>query len=171
MNKYPELKRARDDMKNQNVLYRPTAFWDEASSIITDEICKFGIENFRSLPSALGYFVPTYGYPGNNFSRKELDELHEWFKVKFPDGKKQKMALEQFTSGEMSALADYRVLLASDNPVKLLYLHTFSESKFGKPYEQFEFGGSLFSRSSLNYLLGLSMLKKYLDDDVPKTYL
>ncbi len=44
----------------------------------------------------------------------------------------------------------------------------FSESNVGKPKERFEFDGKAFSRSSLNYLLGLSFLKKLDPKFMPK---
>jgi hypothetical protein len=50
------------------------------------------------------------------------------------------------------------------------FLQNFSESHFGNPIEQYIFNGKKFSRSSLNYLLGLTFLKKHLDD-VPETIL
>ena len=71
----------------------------------------------------------------------------------------------------MSALADYRVLLAADTPNRFPQLHTFSESAVGLPVEYFEFDGHRYSRSSLNYLLGLALLKKHLDGNVPRTVL
>ena len=47
----------------------------------------------------------------------------------------------------------------------------FSESDFGRPPEQFTFGGRRFSRSSLNYLLGLALLKKHLGAEPLRTVL
>ena len=41
----------------------------------------------------------------------------------------------------------------------------------GNPKEQFTFQQRTFSRSSLNYLLGLSLLKKHLNGFVPKVVL
>lgn len=168
---YPELILARDDMSKQNELYRPTTFWDEASSNILSEICIHGIEHFRSLPKALGFFVPTYGTPGNSFSKEQIIELLNQLPSKHPKNKKAELALEQFLSGQMSALSDYRVLLASDNSNRVPYLHTFSESEIGEPVEHFEFEGRHFSRSSMNYMLGLAFLKKHLDGEVPRTVL
>ncbi len=168
---YPELRSAREDMQRQSQFYRPTAFWDEASSRIVEELCAHGVERFRSLPSALGFFVPTYGTPGSGFSVEQSDGLLGWLGRKYPRYKKPRLALQQFLKGDMSALADYRVLLAADDPGTLPYLHTFSESTFGEPAEHFEFDGRRFSRSSLNYLIGLALLKKHLDGDIPRTVL
>ena len=167
MHDYQELTRACKDMQAQGELYRPTSFWDAASSRIVAELCTHGVERFRSLPTALGFFVPTYGIL-NCFSEEQPKRLLEWLHCEFPQGKKPQLALAQFLSGEMSALADYRVLLAADDPCKLPHLHTFSESTIGEPIEQFEFNARRFSRSSLNYLLGIASMKKHLDGDVPR---
>jgi len=168
---YEELDRAREDMRAQSELYRPSVFWDDASSRIVAELRAFGLDRFRSMPSALGLFVPTYGVPGNGFSEEQSSGLLDWFRGKFAEAKKPQLALDQFLSGQMSALADYRVLLAADDPSRVPYLHVFSEDSVGNPVEQFEFDDRHFSRSSLNYLLGLALLKKHLGGLVPRTVL
>jgi putative sugar O-methyltransferase len=168
---YAELILAREAMQTQSELYRPTAFWDEASSRIVSELESNGVERFRSLDTALGFFVPTYGVPGGGFSTQQTAGLRAWLKGKYPEDAKPQLALNHFLSGRMSALADYRVLRAADDPSRSPYLHTFSESKVGEPVEHFEFDGRRFSRSSLNYLLGLALLKKHLNGDVPRTVL
>lgn len=129
------------------------------------------VEHFRSLTSILDYFVPTYGIPGNSFIKDMVVELMDLLSNEFSQHTRPQQTLHDFLTGKTNALSDYRVLIAADGESKLPYLHTFSESNFGEPVEQFEFDGRKFTRSSLNYLLGLSMLKKYLNDDVPKTIL
>jgi putative sugar O-methyltransferase len=171
LDRYPELTRAREDMRAQSELYQPTVFWDEASSRIVDEIRAHGVESFRSLSEPLGFFVPTFGIPGNGFSSEQVEALLNGLRRDFPDARKCELALSQFLNGEMSALADYRALVAADNANAKPYLHRFSESTVGAPIEQFEFGGRHFSRSSLNYLLGLALLKRHLNGDVPRTVL
>jgi putative sugar O-methyltransferase len=171
MYKYEELDRARADMRAQCELYRPSVFWDDASTRIVTDLEVFGVERFRSMPSALGLFVPTYGVPGNGFSKEQSSGLVEWFRGKFPEAKKPQLALDQFLSGHMSALSDYRVLLAADDRSRVPYLHVFSEGTVGNPVEQFKFGDRHFSRSSLNYLLGLALLKRHLGGYVPRTVL
>jgi len=168
---YPELTQARSDMHAQNELYRPTAFWDGASSHIITELHKHGVEGFRSLPTTLAFFVPTYGIPGGGFAELQAEGLLGWLRSKFPQENKPQLALEHLLRGELSALSDYRVLLAADDSDSLPYLHNFSESTVGSPVEQFGFDGHNYSRSSLNYLLGLVLLKKHLDGDVPRTVL
>ncbi len=172
LHNYSELSLAREDMKSQSELYRPSVFWDEASTRIVNELCEHGIKHFRSLPNTLGFFVPTFGTPGNSFTQGQIVELCDHLQQAYPDANKALLALKQFLSGEGSALADYRVLLAADSPQRRPYLHTFSESKVGEPVEHFTFDGRWFSRSALNYLLGLSLLKKHLvPDEVPRAVL
>ncbi|MCB5189977.1 putative sugar O-methyltransferase [Methylobacillus arboreus] len=170
MNKYPELTLAIEDMKSQDSVYQPSAFWREASNQIVQEVCEAGIENFRSLPKPLGFFVPTYGSPANSFSVEQISRITDWFSENYPDSTKLILALDQFLNGYSAALSDYRVLLAADDAHKLPYLHTFSESKVGNPVEHWEFDGKKYSRSALNYILGLALLKRHLVD-VPKTVL
>lgn len=171
MPEYFDLNLAREDMKSQDALYKPSSFWDAASDRIVTEICAAGIQHFRALPTALGFFVPTYGSPGNGFKKDHRSRVLDFFESDLAGGVKPHLALSQFFSGYSWALADFRVLLASDDPQKLPHLHTFSESTVGLPVEQFEFDDRKFSRSSLNYLLGLALLKKHLNGDVPRTVL
>ena len=165
----PELSLAREDMLQQSELYRPSAFWAEASATIVDELCVHGVESFRRLPKPLGFFVPTYGCPGNSFSRELEQGVLDPFRQQQGAGAKPVLALEQFLKGQFAAQSDYRVLLAADRPDVLPYLHTFTESTAGAPIEQFEFDGRKFSRSALNYLLGLAFLKKHLDKECIRT--
>ena len=169
---YPELEQARTDMRTQSELYQPSVFWNEASAHIVSELEQYGVENFRSLQYALWFYAPTYGVPGNSYVQEQIDALKAVLNENHHFARKAKMALEQFLDGETSALADYRVLLAADDTSRLPYLHQFSESTAGKPAEHFEFDGRHFSRSALNYLLGLALLKKHLpENDAPKNVL
>lgn len=169
---YPELEAAREEMRQQDELYRPSLFWDEASQKAVDELREHGLEGFRSLPHALWFYAPTYGVPGNSFTAEQATALQSMMKEDRHFARKARMSLAQFLGGESSALADYRVLLAADDQTRLPHLHQFSESKTGNPVEHFEFEGRWFSRSALNYLLGLSVLKKHLNGaDAPATVL
>src|SRR6185369_5100510 len=171
MPSYPELDRAFEELAQQSDLYRPTSFWEEASLRIASEIRTRGIEPFRSLPTALSFFVPTYGFPGNSFTPALMDAVRGLIETSFVDAKKPKLALSEFIDGQANAFADYRVLCASDSRAQLPFLHRFSESTLGEPVEQYEFEGRRFSRSALNYLLGLAFLKRHLNGDVPRTVL
>ena len=158
--KYPELIDLKKANKVQDEIYQPSSFWDESSSEITKDLNLHGIENFRSIKSILSFFVPTYGAPSNSFQSEIIEEIDAFLKEK--GTKKQSLAMTEFLSGYFHALSDYRVFAASDDKVKKPFLSDFSESNFGNPVEQFEFDGKKYSRSSLNYILGLCMLKKHL---------
>lgn len=155
-------------LEAQPDLYRPTAFWQSAIDPLVEELRRGGLSRFRSLDSSLKFFVPTYGSPGNGITLQRRDHL---LNMIGEDGIKPRLQLQHFLSGKMAAVSDYRVLLAADDVSKLPYLHTFSESKVGSPIEQFVINGRSFSRSSLNYLLGLALLKRHLNDDTISTVL
>jgi putative sugar O-methyltransferase len=165
------LEAALEDMSRQDALYRPTPFWAGASAAIAEELRTEGFERFRASPIARSYFVPTHGTPGNAMSAEMIAALHaalaEPEAWAGPAGHKARLGLELFTSGRAAALADHGVVRAADDPARLPALHLFSESTAGQPLEQFELEGRRFSRSSLNYLLGLAMLKRHLRDEPP----
>lgn len=165
---YPELELAREDMKIQSPLYQPSLFWSEASAVIVEELCQHGVEHFRRLKKPMGFFAPTYGPPGNSLNSSQVEQIEGDFHDRYPKAKKQSQMLRHHLGGEAQALADYRVLLAADEVNWLPRLDRFSESDYGDPVEHFDFGGRKFSRSALNYLLGLALLKKHLGGDVPR---
>jgi len=168
--RYPELDLILEKVKLQKMIYQPTAFWKNAAMKIVKDISEEGIENFRRLKTPLTYFVPNYGIPTNSFTKETKDFIQDY--IQKNGTKKQAFAMEEFLSGYFHALADYRVFLASEDTSKKPILNTFSESSFGNPIEQFEFDGKKYSRSALNYILGLSLLKKHLKpNDEIKTVL
>jgi putative sugar O-methyltransferase len=138
---------------------------------IANAIENHGVENFRRLPLALSYFVPTYGPPTLGINAEQVQLLESTFQERYPNGRKAKLALSAYLSGRLNALADYRVLMAANKDADAFGLTTFSESNVGNPIEQFDFDGRRYSRSSLNYLLGLSLLKRYADLSKIKTVL
>ena len=162
---------ALSQLKKQKPIYQPTAFWAAACEKISKELVDEGIENFRRNTTALSYFVPNFGAPASGLSREQVEKLTQMLAASYPNETKSQQTLNHYLSGKQAALADYRVLLASDNLKQFPYLHSFSESDCGQPIEQFEFDGKKYSRSSLNYLLGLSFLKRQLGEDVPKSVL
>ena len=116
----------------------------------------------------LEFFVPTYGVPGNGFTDESLKVL---IKATKSLTKRQSMIIKLAITGYQSAFSDYRIFKALHGKSDKLQLTNFSESDIGKPKERFEFDGKSFSRSSLNYLLGLSFLKKLDPKFIPKTTL
>ena len=154
-----------NDMMTQSRLYQPSSFWRQASIKIMQEFANGGIERFRSLPTALSFFVPTYGFPGNGLNEALVTEMNALM-VSRECSLKQQATVQQFLNGHQSALADYRVLMASQPEFSMAEsvahgLKNFSESAVGEPIEQFEFDSKRYSRSALNYLLGLSFLSQY----------
>ena len=171
MNPLETLDLALTELRKQQAIYQPTAFWSAASAEIAQELHLRGVENFRNIPIALGYFVPNFGPPASGLSQEQVALLTSTLLEHSPEEKKSQQVLKHLLSGKQHALSDYRVLLASDNQAQLPFLHHFNESVCGQPLEQFEFGSKRYSRSSLNYLLGLSFLKRHLGSEVPKTVL
>jgi putative sugar O-methyltransferase len=160
---YPDLQAAFTELQKQSDLYKPTSFWDDASKKLANEFEEIGIENFRCGPLALSYFVPTYGPPTLGLKKEQVDLLTQTFSSHYPDHKKGQLALNVYLSGHLNALADYRVLLAANGSTDAFGLTDFSESTVGNPIEQFSFNSNHYSRSALNYLLGLSLLKQHTD--------
>lgn len=168
MTELSELDLMLTDLEAQSHLYRPTAFWQSAIDPLVGELRQGGLSRFRSLESSLKFFVPTYGSPGNGIQHQRRDLLLDSISE---DGVKPSLQLQHFLSGRMAAVSDYRVLLAADDVSRLPHLHKFSESEVGSPIEQFNIDGRIFSRSSLNYLLGLVLLKNHLGQDEVSTVL
>ena len=153
------------------VLYQPTSFWKIAISRIVQDLEQYGIERFREIPSALAFFVPNYGVPANGLTEEQVASVFSQLKSSYPGSTKAALFLNQAVSGKAAALSDYRVLQASEYGSHLPYLLGFSESLIGKPVEQWQWDGHRYSRSALNYLLGLSFLKKHLAGEVPRKLL
>lgn len=159
-----------EDMAAAEEAYRPTQFWQIAAKSLLDEVAMHGIDSFRSLPGPLSYFVPTYGFPGAHAEPARFDEVRAAL-ARLPLGDPRCTAhLERLLSGEAQAESDFRVLLAAD-PGDSPHLDRFDESSVGDPQEQFVFNGRRFSRSSLNYLLGLAFLKRQCDLSTVKVVL
>jgi len=157
------IKIARSNFENKNKLFKPASFWDNATKKIIEIIQKEGLENFRDDKLMSRFFVPKYGIPANSFSEEMTDELMKL--VKKEGVKKQEFAMSQFLSGYAHALSDYRVFVATNDDSIGPLLNSFSESDIGNPTEFFEFEGKRFSRSALNYILGICFLKKHLSKE------
>ncbi|WP_121628144.1 putative sugar O-methyltransferase [Poseidonibacter antarcticus] len=164
---YPLLNLMLEDMNKQNELYKPTTFWEYGSSLIIDELEKNDIKDFRNLTITRSFFVPGYSAVEYLANRAKFDVTIDEFDKNVTD-KRFTTRLQRLFTGETSAFNDYRVLQAS-NIDKKPYIDAVSESNIGNPIEQVTFKGRNFSRSFLNYLLGLSFLKKTVDTSDIKT--
>ena len=163
------IKKAFVMMSQKDRLYQSSSFWAKACKNIATNYAEQGLENFRNNKENLSYFVPTYGLPGNIFTEKSIKKVLDIFPES--TSKKNHLSLDKYFNGELQAASDYRVYRATNNQKDLIDLLDFSESSVGNPPEQYSFEGNFFSRSALNYLLGLSFLKSSLPNFVPKTVL
>jgi len=155
------LQQLLQEMDKQSILYKPTTFWKEASKVIIDELKQKELKNFRSFDSSLSMFVPTFAFPYHLKNKNIFKEVKNTL-AKATDDVKSKLKLNMLINGEMHAFADFRVLEAG-NVNTSPYTDKISESSIGNPLEQFKFNNRMFSRSLLNYLLGITFLKKYVD--------
>ncbi len=158
MTVYSELESMMIDMKEESELYRPTPFWEVWIQKIIESLEKYGVENFRALETNLLTFVPVYASFSCLMDKKNhqyIRKAADWFKV-------TPLRMENHVLGKFLAMADYRTFMASSKNIPP-FTDMVSESQIGSPLEQFEFDGRKFSKSFLNYLLGINFLKKHAD--------
>ncbi|CAB1061325.1 hypothetical protein D1BOALGB6SA_6098 [Olavius sp. associated proteobacterium Delta 1] len=168
LKRYPLLQQMIDDMGQQSSLYKPTQFWQICSARLIEDLNKSRIEKFRSLPSSLSFFVPTYSYPNYYMDPKRFEPVKNTLWPLIEQNKLFMMRFENLIAGKIHAFADYRTFLASSTDSSP-YTDLISESNVGEPIEQFLFDGRKFSRSFLNYLLGINFIKKNTPTDKIKT--
>ena len=154
-----------EKQKTQNNFYKPSKlFWENRSLRIYKSIIKKNnINKFRSLTINIQAFIPTYKV----FFEIKKSFINFLFK-KFSLNNRKKKFISTFFSGYQAALADYRTFKASIFNSDKLFLSNFSESKYGKPIEQFKFDNKNYSRASLNYLRGMSFLQTYAKNFRPR---
>ena len=158
-----------ENLLNQKEYYLPGLFWKGALEEIAENYIDKGIDNFRREDINLQFFVPTYGCPGNGFNKNEISYI---LSQNFDSlSIKQNSYLQKSLDGSLHALSDYRTFKAATLLSDLYGLSNFSESDVGNPTEKFSFHNKFFSRSSLNYLLGLTFLNAFAHDFRPKTVL
>lgn len=161
MEKYKLLSLMIEDNIKQKEFYKATSFWEVGSKVIIEDLEQNGIENFKSLKTSRSFFTPTYAFVKYLDEYNSFDFIKDEFKNIIDDFKTSKK-LENFLSGYSQAFSDYRVLKATNKDMKP-FTDKVSESSIGNPLEQFEFDERKFSRSFLNYLLGLNFLKSHVN--------
>jgi len=159
---YKRLDLLQNAQDNADKIYKPTKFWSNQCNKLAADIRQEGIENFRQIQSCLGMFVPSYGFHDMKVNMGMYDKVVGTLTDFFLNSEKYGTYLMQYMSGEYQALSDYRVYRASDQDTKP-YISNISESKIGNPENQFTFDGNNYSRSMLNYALGINFLKKHVD--------
>ena len=155
------LSALREDLEQAEALYRPTQYWEVCSRRLIADLETHGFERFRAMPAALAHFVPTYVVGGGDGDRARA--LREAIEPVLAGDKKAGLVVDQALSGRAAMLADYRVYTASYED-RRPFTAQVSESEVGEPVGQFTFEGRRFSRSMLNYLLGLEFVKKHVAD-------
>ncbi len=141
------------DMEAVSELYRPTQFWANCSQSIVREFESQGLQSFKSLLSSRTWFVPNYA-KGRETPSRRLKALRD--KGLLPKGKLFRR-IEDYYSGRLQAVADYRIAKAS-----FIQPHPFlsqGESSIGDGL-QHVIEGVPHSKASLNYLRGLSFLQR-----------
>ena len=148
--------------KTLDELYQATSFWDAGVPLITKDLEVEGFENFRRWSHSLGFFVPTYGAPGNSLTPELIEKLVTWSKDNHLNPK-QTSFVSDWATGRLTAENDYRVLKAAVMGSANEFLMEFSESNIGNPIERISLDDRWHSRSSMNYLMGLACLGKFID--------
>jgi len=159
--KYPLLNLMLGDMEKQDILFKPTSFWEHGSSLLIKELEKNHIKDFRNLTLTRSFFVPGYTAPEYYADQSKYDFLIDEFNKLVTD-KRFITRITRTFNGYTSAYNDFRVLKAS-NIEKKPFTSLSSESTIGNPVEQQKFENRNFSRSFLNYSLGLNFLKQNVD--------
>ncbi len=149
-------------LEKTDAIFQPTQFWLSGVQKILDDIHQHGLQNFRSHKHALMYFVPLYAFPACYPLDSILLKADTFLEQNNIFCKKHRLLLHSFIKGEVQAFSDYRVFLATLSNTHPFCNHA-SESEVGEPAEQFVFDGKRYSRSFLNYLLGLNFLKQHCD--------
>lgn len=143
------------DLESAPELYRPTDFWQTGLRDVVRDLRRRGFDDFRRHPSAKRFYAPRYGPVA-----RQARALSALIGLIGSGGRLARARLDQ----EPVARLDHAVVETLDPAAVPPYLAEASESTFGSPEEQFVFGGRRYSRSSLNYLRGLVMLKRAVPD-------
>lgn len=160
------IKKMFEDFSIQKKIYKPTIFWENASKKLYQFFYKREIMNFKRHFLINNYFVPLYNLK-TEYNIQKILKLVKKINI----SKKLSFSIRDLVAGKSHALSDYRVFKAADIVKKLPILNDFTETNLGNPLEQFQFDKKKFSRSSLNYLLGLVFLKNCTKKFIPRVTL
>lgn len=143
------------DLESAPELFRPTDFWKTGLEKVVHDLRERGFDEFRRHPSATYFYAPRYGAVARpaRLLAQAVGRL----------GAGGRLARERLDQVPIARF-DHAVVEALDLPDAPPSLTAASESTVGAPQEQFLFGDRRFSRSFLNYLRGLVMLKRAVPD-------
>ena len=148
--------------KTLDELYQATSFWNADLHLIKMDLENEGFENFRRWPNSLRFFAPTYGAPGNSLTPELIDKLFDWSNKNVLNPK-QASFVRSWATGRLQAENDFRVVKSAVMGTANEFLLDFSESDIGNPIERLVVDTKAHSRSSMNYLMGLACLSKFVE--------
>ncbi|MEQ3551231.1 putative sugar O-methyltransferase [Pseudonocardia nematodicida] len=143
------------DLEGAPELYRPTNFWRTGLEKVVADLRDRGFTEFRRHPSATFFYAPRYAPVS-----RPAAALSSLFGRAGSPGRLIRDRIDQVPV----ARAHHACVQALDPADRAPRLDGFSESAEGAPTEQLVFDGRRYSRSSLNYLRGLVMLKRAAPD-------
>lgn len=143
------------DLEVAPELYRPTDFWRTGLEKVVADLRERGFDDFRRHPSATFFYAPRYAPVS-----RPAAALSKAFGLVGSPGRLISERIDQVPV----ARAHHAVVRALDPAERAPSIAGFSESTVGSPTEQLVFDGRRFSRSSLNYLRALVMLKRAVPD-------
>lgn len=140
------------DMDAAPDMFKPTNFWSSGLPDLINDIEKFGVENFRTHPSAAFFYVPVYA----SSTQRKWGHILTPFANRLPIRKKARL-LRRLSRSDR-ALLDYRMFIATSLK-RGLPVNEVSESDVGGG-ERFTFDGKSYSRSMLNYLRAYNLFNR-----------
>lgn len=143
------------DLDSAPELYRPTDFWTTGLQRVVTDLRNRGFEDFRRHPSATWFYAPRYAATVR--SGRVLGRV---LSLLGAGGRLAQSRVDQVPV----ARYDRAVVEALDPRDRSPRIADANESAVGMPGEQIVFDGRRYSRSMLNYLRGLVMLKRAIPD-------
>lgn len=155
------------DMESSDNLFKPTNFWSKGMLRILNDLKKDeDFLNFRRHKSANFMYVPVYDH---RFYKKYKNLFDLILRLNYTNKPKPNIeGLIGCLSGYNKAKSDYRIFKATNKDC-FPYISEVSESLIGHPLDFYNFESKNYSRSFLNYLLGLNFLKNNVDTKDIKT--
>ncbi len=142
------------DMDSAPPLYRPTNFWQSALPEIVKDLQQFGFAGFRNHASARSMYVPTF------CDRRLLATARPVLALLSVGGRMRqlKRIFKAAVDGTEEARKMYQLYIASLPSPRPAWASVSEDVAGGG--ERFEFDNRLYSKSLLNYLLGLNFLSQ-----------
>jgi putative sugar O-methyltransferase len=157
-----------EDMRTADPLYRPTRFWELGLPPIVADLRKLGFRDFRSHPSARWY-VGSFAEP---WYREHVGLVRPLFKAAdlLSGSRRIGARARRIVEGMPMLEREYDVFVASQDE-RSPRLIGISESDVGRPFQQLAIDGVKVGKNFLNYMRGLSFLKRRVDlETMPRVF-